>query len=321
MRKFRVISACVSFMQQNIKIMADSTRSAIIEAGMRSADAVMTDEDRIWSKYSNDKIDIGERLAKVIRTLSVANSLTRPLRALSIGSGIEPQFPILESAFRGGLYLLDIDQAATDTLRERVLRQRIGHVTVINGDYRDLFSDRIHVEDFYTGILKQRKIDLITLHHSLYYCAEESWLMLFENICRGLLGPRGALHAVLMAASSGNSMTSTWLYNHFAGKYFGVRNDQSLVTLKKQLETSSLFKNTRILLDTSEVKFFVDDFVKFMKVIWMILLYPDVHVYTDIQKEEIVSFVHDTFWSRKQPLLQEQYHLVVYRGIEFKGLI
>ncbi|NTV08431.1 MAG: class I SAM-dependent methyltransferase, partial [Chlorobium limicola] len=52
--------------------MAGSTRSAIIDAGIRSADAVMTDEDRIWSKYSNDKIDIGERLAKVIRTLSVA---------------------------------------------------------------------------------------------------------------------------------------------------------------------------------------------------------------------------------------------------------
>jgi len=146
----------VFFMQQNITTMAGSTRSAIIDAGIRSADAVMTDEDRIWSKYSNDKIDIGERLAKVIRTLSVANPLTRPLRALSIGYGIEPQFLILESAFRGGLYLFDIDPVATDTLRERVLRQRIGHVTVINGDYRDLFSDRIHVEDFYTGILKQR---------------------------------------------------------------------------------------------------------------------------------------------------------------------
>jgi hypothetical protein len=45
-----------------------------------------------------------------------------------------------------------------------------------------------------------------------------------------------------------------------------------------------------------------------MKVIWMILLYPDVHVYNDMQKEEIVSFVHDAFRSRKQPLLQEQYH-------------
>jgi len=62
--------------------MLATSRKALIEAGVRTAGTMMVDQDRIWSQYSNDKVDIGEKLAGVIRTLSVASPLTRKLRAL-----------------------------------------------------------------------------------------------------------------------------------------------------------------------------------------------------------------------------------------------
>ena len=301
--------------------MGQKTRNAVIEEGVRSAATRMDDQDRIWSRYSSDKVDIGERLAAVIRTLSAAAPLAKKLRALSIGSSNEPQFRILETAFRGGLYLFDIDQKALDRVNERVRRQNTGHVTTIQGDYKQAFFDPGHTKTFFQKPLKRKKVDLVTLHHSLYYCREEEWSRLFENICRYLLARTGAIHAVMMAAESNNPMTTTWLYNHFAGKYFGVRNDQSLLTLKKQLGEMPLFRDAQIILAPSRVEFYVSDFSKFMEVIWMILLYPDVHRYNDEQIEEIVTFVYDRFWSRKEPLLQTQHHLVLYRGIDFKGLL
>jgi len=39
----------------------------------------------------------------------------------------------------------------------------------------------------------------------------------------------------------------------------------------------------------------------------MILLYPGVHDYSEPQKEEITSFVYDTFYAARQPMIQEQY--------------
>ncbi len=301
--------------------MPQEPRHAVVEAGIQTASTRMVDQDLLWSQYSNDKVDIGERLAAVIRTLSVASPLHKKLRALSIGSSNEPQFRILETAFRGGLYLFDIDEKALDTVNERIRRQKTDHVTTIQGDYKQTFFDAGHTKTFFHSELRQKKVDLITLHHSLYYCREEEWGALFENIFHHLLARTGAIHAVLMSASSNNPMTTTWLYNHFAGKYFGVRNDQSLLTLKKQLEEMPLFREAQLLIVPSKVEFFIDDFSKFMQVIWMILLHPDVHRYNDEQIEEIVTYVYDHFWRCRQPLLQAQHHLVVYRGIDFKGLV
>ena len=50
-------------------------------------------------------------------------------------------------------------------------------------------------------------------------------------------------------------------------------------------------------------------------VVWMILLYPDVHKYTRKQREEITRYAHDRFWKEKKPLVQAQDHLVIYRGM------
>ncbi|MBO8091843.1 class I SAM-dependent methyltransferase [Prosthecochloris sp. HL-130-GSB] len=301
--------------------MTGRSRSALIREGIRTAGSLMTDQDRLWSQYSNDKVDIGEKLAGVIRTLSVASPLNRKLRALSIGSSNEPQFRILETAFRGGLYLFDIDQNALDLVNERIRRQHTAHVATIQGDYKEAFFDAGHTRAFFSGPLKGKKVDLITLHHSLYYCQEAQWSALFENIYRHLLARRGAIHAVMMTPVSRNEKTTTWLYNHFAGKYFGICNNQSLPDLKKELEENALFSDAQILVSPSTVEFYVDDFLKFMEVVWMILLYPDVHRYSDDQIEEIVTYVHDHFWIERSPLQQVQHHMVIYRGIDFKGLI
>lgn len=296
------------------------SRSALIEAGIRCALSPMVDEDDIWSRYSNDKTDIGEHLARVIRTLSAAVPLNRKLRALSIGSSSEPQFRILETTFRGGLYLLDIDPNALETVRDRVTRQNIGHVSMITGDYNEQLHEGQRTRQFLEQSLDNRPVDLITLHHSLYYCEMEQWVPLFRNIHQHLLARSGAIHAVLMAPSSRNPLTTTSLYNRFAGNYFGICNDQSLPELKRRLERLPEFRNTQLHLSTSKVRFYVNDFVKLMKVVWMILLYPGVHQYSDSQKKQIASYVYDTFHAAQQPLYQEQHHLVLYRGIRFRGL-
>ena len=62
-------------------------------------------------------------------------------------------------------------------------------------------------------------------------------------------------------------------------------------------------------------------FERFMSVVWMILLYPNVHEYTLEQREEITEFVYRTLWSRKKPLVQVQDHVVVYRGRGMRGLV
>src|SRR5262245_9957080 len=109
--------------------------------GLRAARTQMFVQDKVWARYSNDKVDIAHHLSQVIRTLAKALPLQRPLQALSIGSSNEPQFRILESTFSGGLYLLDIEVEALDIVRERVRRQRTDHVYPLLGDYRQRLGD------------------------------------------------------------------------------------------------------------------------------------------------------------------------------------
>jgi len=293
----------------------------LIKAGIRIADSNIYEEDKIWARYSRDKVDIGEELAKVIRTLSKALPLGAPLRAFSIGSSAEPQFRLLENVFRSGLYLLDIDKHALDIVSERIRRQCTDHVSGIRGDYTCTFIEAGRTRRFLREKLHGRKANLITLHHSLYYCQRQMWPAIFRNLYRHILGSTAAIHAVLMASRSDSKQTTTWLYNHFAGKFFGCRNDQDLIQFSRQLKEDALFRRPQILTRTHRVKFFVDDFTKFMAVVWMILLYPGVHRYSAEQKEEITGYVYRNFWLKKRSLLQMQDHLVIYRGIGFKGLI
>lgn len=293
----------------------------LIERGISVGDSKMYEEDKVWSRYSNDKVDIGEELAKVIRTLSKAFDLSRPLRALSVGSSDEPQFRILETAFRGGLYLFDVEKEALDMVKERVTRQNTDHVTTILDDYNKAFSSPSRTDSFLRKKLGGEKVNLITLHHSLYYCEEKKWHTIVQNLYRKILAAKGAMHIVLMSADGSDENTTSWLYDHFAGKCFGCSNDQDLIAFKKQLKENPVFKNAQILSRTSRVRFFVDDFEKFMAVVWMILLYPNVYIYTRPQKKEITEFVYEKFWKKKKPLVQSQDHLVIYKGLGFKGLV
>ena len=68
------------------------------------------------------------------------------------------------------------------------------------------------------------------------------------------------------------------------------------------------------------MRFFVDDFRALMSVVWMILLYPNVHRYTAAQRREITEHVYRHLFAERKPLFQDQDHLVIYRGVR-KGLI
>ena len=293
----------------------------LFERGLRVADSQMFHEDKIWSRYSDDKVDIGETLAKIIRTLNKSFPLYKRIAALSIGSSNEPQFRILETFCRGGLYLLDIEKEALDIVQERIRRQRTTHVKTILADYDKCFFDCGNCSTSLNRCLDGNRINLIALHHSMYYCREGEWHKLFSNLYRQVLAPVGVIHAVLMASDALDRQTTTWLYNHFVGKFFGLRNGQDLHKFKGELKKCALYNKAQILYKKSRVHFFVDDFEQFMAVVWMILLYPNVHHYSLKQREEITEFIYKSFWRKKRPLCQIQDHLAVYRGIAFKGLL
>jgi len=271
----------------------------LIERGISISDAKMYDEDKIWSRYSNDKVDIGEELGNVIRTIIKTLPIHTEMKALSFGSSSEPQFRILETSFRGGVFLLDVEKEALDIIRERIKRQYTHHVYTIHANYTRIFLNQRRREMFLRTKLKGSKMNLVTLHHSLYYSAEKTWHELFNNLFHNVLARTSAIHAVLMASQSGHDNTTTWLY---------------------KLQNKMPFKRTQIRLKNKRIKFYVDDFEKFMAVIWMILLYPNVHRYSLKQREEITEFVYTHLWKRGRPLLQEQDHLIIYRGINSKGL-
>jgi len=291
--------------------MSMGSRTAEIDKALSTV-SCMHDEDRLWSYYSNDKADIGLRLGAVIRRIHKEVPLQRKLRALSLGSSNEPQFQILSSMFHGGLYLVDIDTNALDSVRERIMRQKSDHVNLVAGNYRTLLHDKKTTAAFLQDQLDGTKMDLVTLHHSLYYSPAVEWPSLFGLLYGNLLRPKGGIHAVLMASSSNNTCSTTWLYNHFAGKFFGVHNTQSLPDLKQRLASLPLFRNAELKLYSSKVAFHVDDFAKFMNVIWMVLLYPDVHQYSKSQLEEITGFMYDRIWSKGLALEQHQHHLVIF---------
>jgi len=95
----------------------------------------MYHENAIWVNNNSDKIDIAQELMRVVREVFRTVFLDRKRRALSIGSGSEPQFQILESASRRDLYLLGIDSVPLSVLKKRVKSNWIDHVTTVLADY------------------------------------------------------------------------------------------------------------------------------------------------------------------------------------------
>jgi len=293
----------------------------LIQQGARTSRALMSQQDKIWSRYSRDKVDIGETLARVLRTLAKAAPLDRPLRALSVGSSTEPQFRLLEASFRGGLYLLDVEQAALAVIKERMRRQALTPVFPLRHDYTDILGDRARTRRFLREDLGGRRLDLIAFEHSLYYCAADQWRQILTNAFDELLAPTGALHAVLMSARARGPSTTTWLYNHFAGRFFGHLNDQDLLAFARAARRDGAFRTAQVLMKTDRVRFFVDDFRALMSVVWMILLYPNVHRYSPAQRREITEHIYRRLYVPRRSLYQDQDHLVVYRGVRGRGLI
>lgn len=290
-----------------------STKSALIEKGIQAGEIDMYNEDTIWSQNSSDKVDIAEELMRIIREIFGSVPPGRRLKALSIGSGSEPQFQILEAAFRGGLYLLDIDAVPLGVISTRIKSHWMNHVTTIQADYNKTLLHTADAQWFLGEELGGSRQDLITLDHSLYYSGESDWAELFGSLYSIILAEKGAIHAVMMSSECGEMDSTTWLYNHFAGKFFACRNDQDLISFGKGLRRNNQFSGASVRQETHRVKFFTDDFEKFMAVIWMILLYPNVHDYSHDQKEEITEYVYSNFFIPGKPLVQVQDHLVVSR--------
>lgn len=300
--------------------------ASLIDIGIRAAGSPVFQENKIWARHSDEKADVAETLASILRTLSKEAPLLKPLRVLSIGSGDEPQFRLLQASFRGGVYLYDIDRAALDAAEERIARQKVKGVTTVQGDYTEDFVDPARAASVLRRRLGGQPFDVITLHHSLYYSDETTWTALIETLSSVLLTPLGAIHMALMSASTQKPFTSTALYNHFAGNFFDQTNRQDLLALKAQLQeqaaqSSSPFAGDRFVSKSSEVSFFVDDFGSYMAVIWMIMLYPSVHNYSDGQKQEITRYILEKYWRPRRRLVQVIDHLVVYRGLTADGLI
>jgi hypothetical protein len=297
------------------------------QLGLRAASGHMYKQDKAWSRYSNDKVDIAGTVARILRTLHKALPLDAPMRSLSIGSSDEPQFRILESAFRDGLYLLDIEDAALAVVEERIQRQNTPQVRLIHGDYQKAMRDAESVLHFRKEHLDDHRMTLVTLHHSLYYSPRNFWGDLLANLYTHLLateptpGPSAAIHAVLMASHSDDPTSTTWLYNHFADRFFGCHNDQDLKACAGELRADPLFADAHVLSKLSRVEFFVEDFEIFMAVVWMILLHPNVHQFSEAQQREVIEWVYSELWSRGLPLVQMQDHLVIYRGKGISGLI
>lgn len=282
---------------------------------MRAGDSDMYDEDLIWSQHSGDKTDTGIELMQVIRAMTRALPFEKRLKVLSIGSGSEPQFKILKAAFQSGVNLLDIDGVPLEVLRKYAEQRSIKNVSTIQADYTKALINQADAEQFLRKSLYGKKQDLITLHHSLYYCEEQEWTDLFTSLYRKILARKGAIHAVMMSSKSRDHSSTTWLYNHFAGKFFDCHNEQDLKLFGTELEKNKAFSRAKFIRKTHKVKFWIDDFEKFMSVVWMILLYPNVHRYTLEEREEITEYIYHNFWTGQKPLVQMQNHLVVMKGV------
>jgi hypothetical protein len=299
--------------------MSRTLSTPLVERALRAADLPMIRHDKTWSRYSTDKPDIAKQLTRVLRTLAHSLPEEAPLAALSLGCSDEPQLRLLAPWCSGGLALVDIEPAALQALDERIRRQRLRQARTIRADFVQELADAAGAQRFRAAHLADRRVNLVTLHHSLYYAPRAMWEPLVNAICTELMardlpaarGPSSSLHAVLMAPRSDDETSTTWLYNHFVGRFFGHTNDQDLHSLALALHATPALGLSAVRTMRTRVEFFVDDFEKFMGVVWMILLHPGVHRFSPAQQEEVIRFVYDRLYSRRMPLVQEQDHMVV----------
>lgn len=290
----------------NIKISNEALNQAIV-----ASQQTMAQQDIIWSTYSNDKIDIGEKTAKVLTQIIKNIPDNKELRIISIGCGIEPQFNLLQSFANGGLYLIDNDQTIIDKLKNKVKRQKIKNVYPIKFDMNNFTSLEKVIEFFNTNI--KTKVHAIFFHHSLYYVLQKKWQVLIENIYSKYLLPGGIIHAVLMSSECAKQNSTTWIYNTYAGKFFGHKNEQDLKEFAEQIKGNKDILG-EINCTSSLVEFSSKEFYNLMAVIWMIMLHPHVHNLSEIQLKEITEFIYISIFKKEQLLIQIQDHLFIQKN-------
>lgn len=288
-------------------------RDDLIEIGLQAAETPLRTQVKIWSGYSSEKPDTASQIFGCLRTLHRARPQTDDLRILSIGSSDEPHFRLLKAAATEGLWLYDIDPAALEAARERVSRQLLKNVSLVVGNYCVDFADSKAATAALESRLGGKTFDLITFHHALYYSPASAWPEIISTIHEVLLSSPGILHLAMMSGADGQRYTTTWLYNHFIGKFFGLSNDQDLPSLTTLLAKRPEFANTRLVPQQLPSEFRSDSFADFMAVIWMVMLYPDGHQYSLDQRREIIEFVIDNFWQPGRPLVEIQDYLSIHK--------
>lgn len=207
---------------------------------------------------------------------------------------------------------MDNDSAALNQVKERLRRHFYSNVYPVMENY-EAFLDLNYIRAFQKIQLNGQKADAIFLHHSLYCLPMKKWLPLLTNIYNELLAPKGVIHSVVMSRFSDNPLTTSWLYNNYCRRYFNRVNTQSLLALQENITAESSLPGAELSSYTSEIKFWVSDFERFMQVVWMIMLYPAVNQYERPQMEEITRDVHAKFFQPQQPLLQSQDHLFIQK--------
>ncbi|MEM9222120.1 MAG: class I SAM-dependent methyltransferase [Pseudomonadota bacterium] len=283
----------------------------LIDIGLEAAETPLRRQVKLWARHSNEKADVASELMTAVRHLIRQNPPERAFRSLSIGSSDEPQFRLLQAISGGGIWLFDADREALEFVRERVRRQMLSGVHLANGDLTIDFSSPESAQDVRATKLGDAPFDLILLHHVLYYCDSAIWPDIIEILFQEILRGPGAIHVALMSASSCEPYTTTWLYNHFAKKFYGHHNNQDLLVLGEVLSSRQAFAKAVISQRTVPSSFWCDDFSIFMAVVWMIMLYPDGHQYSIEQRREIVEFVVSEFWLPKHRLKQNQDYLTI----------
>ena len=106
------------------------------DMGLRAASGHMYQQDKVWSRYSDDKVDIAGMLARVLRTLGKALPLDRPLTAPNLkGFGLqllggrllplhgEPAAQLMYEDASGGRYTLFVTRGRGEDTAFRVIEQ------------------------------------------------------------------------------------------------------------------------------------------------------------------------------------------------------
>lgn len=172
-----------------------------LDMGLRAGETLISEQDRIWCRNSNDKADIGRVLQDTLRALYHCLPLKQKIKGLSIGSAYEPQMQILQAACQEQLILLDNEMQAVQAVAEVAKRQNLSHVSPVVFDYMQ-FLDKTTCDTFFETELKGMAAELILFHHSLYYCQKKDWSLLLSNVYRYLLADVGGMHCVMMSARS-----------------------------------------------------------------------------------------------------------------------